>query len=65
MKTAATILFVMQAFAIMGSFVNGNAMEPFSFSPSIIGVAECVGYYLPTIIGVILLAIDQKRKSKK
>lgn len=62
MKTAAIILLVFQACSLMGSIVNNSIGEVFSFEPNILGFAELVGYFLPAIIGIILLAISKRKK---
>ena len=65
MKIAAIILFVFQACALMGSIVDNSIVELFNIEPNILGIAELFGYFLPAIIGAILLAISQKKKDKK
>lgn len=63
MKKAGIILLVLQVVAMLGGLVNGNLARMFSFS-SATGVFELLGFFLPAIIGVILL-IKAKKKAAK
>lgn len=68
MKVVAIILFVLQIISLSGTISNGglpmllaNAM----FFNGIYGFFSFVGYILPTIIGIILMACHNKKKRKK
>lgn len=67
MKIAAIVLFVLQALGILGGIVGGSSpiLEFFSGIAagtfSIPGLAELIGYFSPTIIGIILLVVAKKR----
>lgn len=60
MKVVAIILFVLQAIGLFGSISSGEI----SFMLAYGGLAYWIGYFLPAIIGVILLVIHNKRKNK-
>jgi len=61
MKIAGIILLVLQAVALFGSVVNGSISTMFSISGGY-AVGRLLGYFLPAIIGVILLVKANKKK---
>lgn len=63
MKKTGIILLFLQAFAIFGGVVNGSLARLFSFN-SAYAIFELLGFFLPTIIGVILLLRAKKKAAK-
>ena len=59
MKVIGIILLVLQAVSIYGSFVNGSIAYLFNNN-----IFYLIGYFLPTIIGVILLTKAKKKSDK-
>ena len=55
MKKAAIILFVLQAMAVFGNLTGGGAPLYTMVLP------ELIGFFLPAIIGVILLVKHNKK----
>lgn len=64
MKIIAYILFVLQVLSILGNTMNGGIgyalMVMFQG-----GIPGFIGYMLPTILGIILLVVHNKRQSRK
>ena len=61
MKKAAIVLFILQAIAVFGGIVGGNdVFNVTNFSD----VLTLIGFFSPTIIGVILF-VKAKKKEKK
>ena len=56
MKVAGIVLLCLHVVALLGSIVNGNLLG--------MGIFELIGFFLPTIIGVILL-VKAKKKSNQ
>lgn len=56
MKTAAIVLWVIQAIALMGCFVDPNGLYDNFF--------QWLGFFTPTIIGIILW-VKASKKAKK
>ncbi len=54
MKIAAVVLFVLQALALFVGFVNDSLPA--------MGPVEAIGYFSPTIIGIILLIVAKIRE---
>ncbi|MGN1443122.1 MAG: hypothetical protein ACI4XE_04655 [Acutalibacteraceae bacterium] len=54
MKIAAIVLFVFQVLGLIGSVANG------SFSA--MGAAQLIGFFVPAIIGIVLLTMAKKRE---
>ena len=54
-KTWAIALFVVQAIGVIGGIIGGTFEE--------IGIFWLIGYFLPAIIGIILLISDKKSKN--
>jgi hypothetical protein len=59
MKKAGIVLLAIQALALFGSIVSGEITSVFSGN-----IAYLIGYFLPTIIGVILL-VKASKKAKQ
>lgn len=57
MKVIAIILFVMQALSLFGTFSGGGSLP--------MNIPYLLGYFLPTIIGIILLSKSNKKKQSK
>lgn len=55
LKIAAIILFVLQGFALIGALLADSLSGP--------NVLNIIGFFLFSIVGVILLIIDRKRNS--
>lgn len=63
-KTVGIVLLCLQAVAILGSIANGelqNLMQLFTAGP--MGIVEVLGFFLPAIIGAILLIVDYKKRT--
>lgn len=56
-KIAAIVLFAIQVLAVFGGIIT----KQFGFD----SVPEVIGYFIPTIIGVILLISDRKSSKEK
>lgn len=56
MNKVSIVLFVIQAIAVFGSIVNGNLFS--------MGLFQLLGFFLPLIIGVVLIVRDNKKKGK-
>ena len=54
-KKWAIALFVVQAIGVIGGIIGGTFEE--------IGIFWLIGYFLPAIIGIILLISDKKSKN--
>ena len=62
MKIAAIVLFVLQAMGIFGALIGGS----FNLSGGLVHqIAYLIGFFLPTIIGIILLVAAKKKKNKE
>ena len=55
-KKWAIALFVVQAIGVIGGIIGGTFEE--------IGIFWLIGYFLPAIIGIILLILDKKSKNR-
>lgn len=55
-KKWAIALFVVQAIGVIGGIIGGTFEE--------IGIFWLIGYFLPAIIGIILLISDKKSKNR-
>ena len=60
MKVAGIILIILQVIALFGSVANGSIRFLFTS-----GIPYLIGYFLPTIIAIILLSKAAKKKSAK
>ena len=57
MKVAAIILFILQAMSLYGTFSSGGYLP--------MNLPYLVGFFLPSIIGVILLCKHSKKQEEK
>ena len=57
MNKVSIVLFIIQAIAVFGSIVNGNLFS--------MGLFQLIGFFLPLIIGVVLIVRDNKKKGKQ
>lgn len=57
MKVMAFILFGLQAISLYGNFSSGAYLP--------MNIPYLLGYFLPTIIGIILLCKHSKKQAKK
>ena len=64
MKIIAYILFALQILSMVGNAMNGGIGYLFMVMFQG-GIPGFIGYMLPTIVGIILLAIRSKRQRKK
>ena len=63
MKIVGIILIALQVFGIFGSVVSGAIASTFAIA-GVVDVFRLIGYFLPTIIGVILLKKAAKKNKK-
>ncbi len=61
MKTAAIVLYVIQAIAIVCAIVTGQEFIDFSSGPALF---ETIGFFSPAILGAILEMIANNKKQK-
>jgi len=61
MKKIGIILLALQAFALFGSVANGSIGSLFNLS-NVANIFRLLGYFLPAIIGVILIRKAGKKK---
>lgn len=61
MKTAAIILYVIQAVAILCAIITGQEFIDFSSGPALF---ETIGFFSPAILGAILEMIANNKKQK-
>ena len=64
MKIIAYILFALQILSMVGSAMNGGIGYLFAVMFRG-GIPGFIGFMLPTIVGIILLVIRNKRQSRK
>lgn len=64
MKVAAIILLILQALSIFGSISNGQFGNILfqAITGGVAGISQMLGYFLPTIIALILLSRHNKKK---
>lgn len=60
MKTIAIILFVLQVISIFGGIIDGTLFDILIISNAS-DISELIGYFLPSIIGVILFVKSKKK----
>ena len=67
MKIAAFILFGLQALSIFGSITSGQFFDILfgGFFYGVMGFSRTLGYFLPTIIGIVLLVRHEKKQNAK
>lgn len=63
MKIAGIVLLVLQAISIIGSVLNGSFADMFA-DFSVYGIGKLLGFFIPAIIGAILLAFGIKKAKK-
>jgi hypothetical protein len=63
MKTIAYILFVLQGISIFGGISSGSfsTMISQAMFGGVAGISQLLGYFLPTIIGIILIRKHNKK----
>lgn len=61
MKTAAIVLYVIQAIAIVCAIVTGQEFIDFSSGPALF---ETIGFFFPAILGLILEGIAHNKEQK-
>ena len=64
MKVAGIILLVVQAISLLGSVANGSIGTLFDFG-GVREICRLLGFFLPSIIGVVLLMKASKKKAEK
>lgn len=52
----AIVLFILQAVGVVGGLIGGTFNE--------MGIIGFIGYFLPSIVGIILLIKDKRDKNK-
>ena len=67
MKIAAYVLFILQAISFAGNAMNGGIGQMIAiwFGSGVYGISACIGFFLPTILGFILLGRHKKRVAKR
>ena len=64
-KIIGIVLLCLQAISILGIVANGELSNLTGyFTGGLNGIFEMLGFFLPAIIGVILLALDYMKKNK-
>ncbi len=61
MKTAAIVLYVIQAIAIVCAIVTGQEFIDFSSGPALF---ETIGFFFPAILGLIFEGIAHNKEQK-
>ena len=61
MKTAAIVLYVIQALAIVCAIITGQEFIDFSSGPALF---ETIGFFFPAILGLIFEGIAHNREQK-
>ena len=64
MKVAGVILLVLQAISLLGSVANGDIGALFNFG-RVREIGRLLGFFLPSIIGVVLLMKASKNNAEK
>lgn len=64
MKTAAIVLYVIQALAIICAIITGKEFIDFSSGPALF---ETIGFFFPAILGLIfeMIAHNKEQKAKQ
>ena len=64
MKTAAIVLYVIQALAIICAIITGKEFINFSSGPALF---ETIGFFFPAILGLIfeMIAHNKEQKAKQ
>ena len=64
-KIIGIVLLCLQAISILGIVANGELSNLTGyFTGGLNGIFEMLGFFLPAIIGIILLALDYMKKKK-
>lgn len=65
LKTAAIVLFVFQGLSLFGALSSGSFFRMLSqaFTAGAAGISQLFGYFLPSIIGFILLGRHKKKQA--
>ena len=61
MKTAAIVLYVIQALAIICAIITGKEFIDFSSGPALF---ETIGFFFPAILGLIFEGIARNKEQK-
>lgn len=65
MKQAGWVLVILQALGVVSSLITGRFFEMFAAGASAHGAGTLLGFFLPGIIGVILLLKSNKSSNKE
>jgi len=68
MKVAAIIMFVLQALSLYGAASSGQLADILMnlfFLNGVSGFSYSLGYFFPSIIGIILLSVHSSKKAKQ
>lgn len=60
MKTVGIILLCVQVMAFLGGIANGSVNDMFTLGGR--GIGQLFGFYLPGIIGIVLIIKVKKKK---
>lgn len=63
-KKIAIVLLVLQAIALVMGLADGSLLNTFTHSGAGYGLAYLIGFFLPTIIAIILLNKAKKEQPK-
>ena len=64
-KIIGIVLLCLQAVSILGIVANGEIANLTSyFTGGVSGIFEMLGFFLPAIIGIVLIVLDHLKKSK-
>lgn len=61
-KKIAIVLFILQGIALVGLLANGS-FNTFTRGGALYALAHLAGFFLPTIIGFILLSTAKKEQA--
>ena len=61
MKKAGIVLLVVQVLALLGGAASGQLADRFAISGGY-DVGRVVGFFLPAIIGIVLLVLSGRKK---
>lgn len=63
-KKIAIVLFILQAIALVMAFADGSLLNTFTHAGTGYALGELIGFFLPTIIAIILLNKAKKEQAK-